>query len=87
VIGTEQFRYLVLSISLIDEFRGIPEDVMNMNSYWRHSIACGLVSKKLAGYKEDLNKEKHFMFGMLSRYWAFDHVHKYTQPKLADLRS
>ena len=46
LIGTEQFSYLVLSISIIDKFRGIPEDVMNMNSYWRHSIACGLVSKK-----------------------------------------
>jgi HD-like signal output (HDOD) protein len=46
LIGTEQFSYLALSISIIYKFRGIPEDVMNMNSYWRHSIACGLVSKK-----------------------------------------
>ena len=65
VIGTEQLSYLVLSTVVMDKFRGIPESVINMNSFWRHSIACGLVSKKLADYKRELNSEKHFMFGML----------------------
>lgn len=65
VIGTEQLGYLVLSTSLMDKFKGIPEDVMNMNLFWQHSIACGLVSKKLADYKEELNSEKYFIFGML----------------------
>lgn len=65
VIGTEQLSYLVLSTGIMDKFRGIPESVINMDSYWRHSIACGLVSKKLAEYRGELNSEKHFMFGML----------------------
>ncbi len=65
VIGTEQLSYLVLSTSVMDKFRGIPDDVLNMNSFWQHSIACGLVSKKLAEYKGEQSSEKYFIFGML----------------------
>jgi HD-like signal output (HDOD) protein len=65
VIGTEQLSYLVLSTGIMDKFSGIPQDVIDMESYWRHSIACGLVSKKLAEYKGEFNSEQHFMFGML----------------------
>ncbi len=65
VIGTEQLGYLVLSTAIMDKFSGIPQDVIDMDSYWRHSIACGLVSKKLAEYKGESNSEKYFMFGML----------------------
>jgi putative nucleotidyltransferase with HDIG domain len=65
VIGTEQLSYLILSTVVMDKFRGIPEHVMNMNSFWRHSIACGLVAKKLAEYKGEPNSEKHFIASML----------------------
>ncbi len=65
VIGTEQLGYLVLSTAIMDKFSGIPQDVIDMDSYWRHSISCGLVSKKLAEYKGELNSEKYFIFGML----------------------
>jgi HD-like signal output (HDOD) protein len=49
----------------MDKFSGIFGSVMNMHSFWRYSIGCGLVSKKLVDYKKELNSEKHFMFGML----------------------
>ncbi len=65
VIGTEQLNYLVLSTVVMDKFKGIPEDVINMESFWRHSIACGMISKKLAEYKGELNSERHFIFGLL----------------------
>lgn len=65
VIGTEQLSYILLSTVVMDKFQGIPENVINMDSFWRHSIACGLISKKLAVYKGELNSEKHFTIGML----------------------
>jgi HD-like signal output (HDOD) protein len=65
VIGTEQLSYLILSTVVMDKFRGIPENVINMDSFWRHSIAGGLVSKKLAEYKGEPNSEKHFIAAML----------------------
>lgn len=65
VIGTEQLSYLVLSTVIMDKFKGIPENIIDMNSFWRHSIACGLVSKKLAEYKGEPNSERHFICGLL----------------------
>jgi putative nucleotidyltransferase with HDIG domain len=65
IIGTEQLSYLILSTVVMDKFRGIPEHVMNMDSFWRHSIACGLVAKKLAELKGEPNSEKHFIASML----------------------
>ena len=65
IIGTEQLGYLVLSTVVMDKFKGIPQDVININSFWRHSIACGMVSKKLAEYKGEMNTERHFIFGLL----------------------
>jgi putative nucleotidyltransferase with HDIG domain len=65
VIGTEQLSYLILSTVVMDKFQGIPEHIMNMDSFWRHSIACGLAAKKLAEYKEEPNSEKHFIASLL----------------------
>lgn len=65
VIGTEQLSYLILSTVVMDKFRGISEDIISMNSFWKHSIACGLIAKKLAEYKGEPNSEKHFIAALL----------------------
>ncbi|MBT5375325.1 MAG: HDOD domain-containing protein [Nitrospinaceae bacterium] len=65
VVGTEQLSYLVLSTGVMDKFKGIPDTVLNMESYWRHSIACGLIAKKLAVYNGELNAERFFITGLL----------------------
>ncbi len=65
VVGAEQLSYLVLSTVVMDKFKGIPEDVMNMDSFWRHSIACGLVSQKLVKYRGESDSEKYFIAGLL----------------------
>lgn len=65
VIGTEQLSNLVLSTVVMDKFQGIPDDILNMNLFWQHSIACGLVCKKLAEYRGEPNLEKYFIAGLL----------------------
>ena len=65
VVGTEQLSYLVLSTVVTDKFKSIPESVLNMESFWEHSIACGLIAKELASYKSNLEPEKFFVAGML----------------------
>lgn len=65
VVGTEQLSYLVLSTIVTDKFKSIPESVLNMESFWQHSIACGLIAKELASYKKHLEPEKFFVAGML----------------------
>ncbi|MBC8282178.1 MAG: HDOD domain-containing protein [Nitrospinae bacterium] len=65
VVGTEQLSYLVLSTVVTDKFKSIPESVLNIESFWEHSIACGLIARKLAYYKSNLDPEKFFVAGML----------------------
>lgn len=65
VIGTRQLGDLLLSTVVIDKFKSIPESVINMDSFWKHSIACGLIAREIAYCKEELDAEKLFVAGML----------------------
>ena len=65
MVGTEQLSYLVLSTVVTDKFKSIPKSVLNIESFWEHSIACGLIARELASYKSNLEPEKFFVAGML----------------------
>lgn len=65
VIGTRQLSDLMLSAIVIDKFKSIPESMINIESFWQHSIACGLIARELASQKENLDPEKFFTAGML----------------------
>ena len=65
VIGTRQLSDLMLSTIVVDKFKSIPESMINMESFWQHSVACGLIARELASQKENLDPEKFFTAGML----------------------
>jgi HD-like signal output (HDOD) protein len=65
VIGTQQLRDVALAISVIEVFSGIPEDMINMTSFWQHSITSGIVARILATYRRDSNVERFLVAGML----------------------
>ena len=65
IIGTQQLRDLALAASVMGVFKGIPEDLLNMQSFWRHSIACGIVARTLATWRRETNVERFFVAGML----------------------
>jgi len=65
IIGTQQLRDLALAASVMGVFKGIPEDLLNMTSFWRHSIACGIIARSLAVYRRESNVERLFVAGML----------------------
>lgn len=48
VIGTRQLSDLMLSTVVVDKFKSIPESMINMESFWQHFIACGLIAWELA---------------------------------------
>ena len=64
-IGTDDLSNLLLSTVVIDKFKSIPDSVINMESFWQHSIASGLIARELASYTETLEPEKYFIAGML----------------------
>jgi HD-like signal output (HDOD) protein len=65
IVGTQQLRDLALATSVINSFSNIPERYITMESFWRHSIACGLASRIIAGYFKAANVERYFVAGIL----------------------
>ncbi|QVW36148.1 HDOD domain-containing protein [Geobacter sulfurreducens] len=65
IIGTQQLRDLALAASVMGIFKGIPEDLMGMTSFWKHSIACGTIARNLATSRREVNVERFFVAGML----------------------
>ena len=64
-IGTREIQNLVLCTSIINLFRGIPEKLINMRSFWQHSIACGITAKCMSTYVQAVNPDHLFIAGLL----------------------
>jgi len=65
ILGTNELSVLTLGITVIKQFKNIPSDLFNMDSFWRHSIRCGLFSKVLADHLGEKDAEKYFIGGLL----------------------
>jgi HD-like signal output (HDOD) protein len=65
IVGTQQLSALALATSVMKMFDGIKGDLVSMDSYWRHSIACGLAARLLATFRREANAERFFVAGML----------------------
>ena len=65
IIGTQQLRDLALAASIMGIFRGIPEELITMASFWKHSIACGIVARAIATWRREPNVERFFVAGIL----------------------
>lgn len=64
IIGTNQLRDLVLACSVMNLFKNVPEEFCTMESFWRHSIACGVCARILAGLRREQNIERFFVAGL-----------------------
>lgn len=65
MIGTSQLRDLVLAVSVYDMFEDVPNDVVNADSFWKHSIATGVVARVIASFRREMNVERYFVMGLL----------------------
>lgn len=65
IIGIQQVRDLALALSVMDVFAGIPKELINMEQFWRHSIATGLASRIIATSQRESNLERFFVAGIL----------------------
>lgn len=65
VIGINQLRDLVLACSVIRMFDNLPKTLVSMESFWRHSIGCGIAARVLAGLRREANVERYFVTGLL----------------------
>jgi len=65
VVGTAQVRDLALATSIVSTFDGVPEDLVDMESFWRHSLVCGVSARVLAAQRREHNVERFFVAGLL----------------------
>jgi len=65
VVGTQQLRDLIFASTVTTLFKKIPENTLTMESFWQHSIACGIVARLLAEVASYKNTERFFVTGLL----------------------
>ncbi len=65
IVGMEQLSDLVFSIVVINQFQGIPKELMNIESFWQHSLACGVAARNLAAAVDKTAAERFYLAGML----------------------
>ncbi|MBI3903017.1 MAG: HDOD domain-containing protein [Nitrosomonadales bacterium] len=65
VIGTKQIRNLALSTSVARTFAGLPNDLVSMENFWRHSLYCALIARILARQIRRCDAEAVFTAGLL----------------------
>ena len=65
IVGTEQLIDLALAAIVTSKFKGIPRDLINMETFWVHSIGCGIAARRIAKQIPGVEDEKMYLGGML----------------------
>jgi HD-like signal output (HDOD) protein len=65
VAGSDEVRSLVVATTAVKTFTGIPDELVNMEDFWRQSIMTGVMSQILARESRTLHSERLFVMGVL----------------------
>ncbi len=65
LLGVKEVSNLALGISTINFFKDIPPELMDMRTFWKHSISVGIFAKLLAGQIKNAPTERLFTAGLL----------------------
>lgn len=65
IIGTSQIRSLALSMSVASSFAGLPNELVSMDNFWRHSLLCALAARHLAKEVRRCDPDALFTAGLL----------------------
>ena len=65
VIGMSDLYNLVTAVSAVKSFSRITNDLVSMDTFWRHSIMTGLIARNLAKHCSVLHGERLFVTGLL----------------------
>jgi HD-like signal output (HDOD) protein len=65
LIGLQQVQDLLLASSIVERFAGVEDKFVSMESFWRHSLACGIGARLLAVEKRLPKADKFFVAGLL----------------------
>ncbi len=65
VVGHQELRNLVMAASVTETFKDIPRDLVDMDTFWFHSITCGSLARLLAAEYRCKDQERFFIAGIL----------------------
>ncbi len=65
IIGTSQIRSLALATSVASAFDGLPNGLVSMEHFWRHSVLCALAARSLAKRTGQIDADAVFTAGLL----------------------
>ncbi|MBT8342883.1 MAG: HDOD domain-containing protein [Desulfatitalea sp.] len=65
MIGSKEVSNLALGITIMETFKDIPKQVMDVSSFLEHNLAVGTVARILAAHGNLANTEQLFVAGML----------------------
>ena len=77
MIGAEQMIALVQGTCVASIFSQVPRELVNMELFWKHSIACGVTARLIAARRREPNTERFFLLGLLhdiGRLVIFQHL-------------
>ena len=65
VVGHTVLHNLAIAVSAVKSFSDIPNDLVNMDTFWRHGVYCGLIAKACGVRIRVLHPERLFVAGLL----------------------
>jgi putative nucleotidyltransferase with HDIG domain len=65
IIGVKELYSLALTVSVMQAFKHLPHELVDVASFWRHSMACGVISRTIAEVKGLRGRETLFVAGLL----------------------
>lgn len=65
LIGVRELRNLALAASVTKAFAGIPEDIVDMEAFWRHSVFTALLARGIAEAAGQKELDRYFVCGLL----------------------
>ena len=65
ILGVRELYNLVVAVSAVSSFSNIPNRLVNMDTFWRHSLYTGLIARILAKQIGVLHPERLFIAGLL----------------------
>ncbi|GAB6060554.1 HDOD domain-containing protein [Desulfonatronum parangueonense] len=65
LLGTKELTSLAFGVSVVNTFDRIPKKMLNVKSFWKHSITCGIYASLVSSRKQNLSGERFFVAGLL----------------------
>lgn len=65
IIGTHQLRFLALTSAVIRQFSGISSKLISMDSFWKHSFTCAIITRNLAKLQRKFDNDHLFTAALL----------------------